>query len=131
MIDYKQLLIDKGIPSNIIIFAGEDAEGVPGATFTRSLSESEQLLSDSVLSPEVASKKQALIDAANLGNWWTWTQVQFDTWANTNLLSNTAVDAATLAQLKDNIKALNLLGRNMAKLLMAIRDVIKFIVKRI
>lgn len=129
MTDWFQLLSNAGLP---VKSAGEDSEGVVGASFTRPLSDSEQLTCDTILDPDKAKKVQALIDAAGLGNWWTWTQVQFETWCNNNLMTDAAIDGLTLnATLKTNLKANNLFTRNAGKLLVAMRDVIKWIVKHL
>jgi hypothetical protein len=61
--------------------------------------------------------------AAAIPNWATWTQTQFQTWCDANLMSDAAIDATTLsAALKANIKANNAFTRNSGKLLIAIRD---------
>lgn len=81
---------------------------------------------------EKLTAKSALEEAYSLGNWWTWTTAQFENWCNNNLMTDAAIDGTNLsAALKVNLKANNAFTRNAGKLLIAIRDVIKFLVKSI
>ena len=121
-----QDLINAGLPA--VSTDGNDAGA--NTQFSRELTPAEWQTYLTVADPDQANKVQALIAAANLGNWWTWTQANFDNWCDNNLMSDAAVDATTLsAALKTNIKALNLFARNAGKLLVAMRDVIKWVVQ--
>lgn len=73
---------------------------------------------------------QSRLDILGLGQWATWTLADFETWCNDNLMLNAAIDALTLnADLKKNIKAINLFVRNGGKMLIAIRNVIFWLLK--
>jgi len=123
-----QDLLNAGLPA--VSTDGNDS--VARTQFSRDLTPSEWQIYLSIADPEQAGKLQAVIDAAGLGNWWTWTQTQFDTWCDNNLMTDAAIDGTSLsAALKANIKANNLFTRNAGKLLIAMRDVIKWVVKRV
>jgi hypothetical protein len=68
-------------------------------------------------------RESAKTVAKAIPTWSGWTQAQFQTWCDNNLMSDAAVDASTLsAALKTNIKANNAFTRNAGKMLIALRD---------
>lgn len=78
------------------------------------------------------STKQELIQGENLGSWWTWTQAEFTAWCDANLMTDGQIDATTLsAALKTNLKANNAFTRNAGKLLIIIRNVIKWLTRNV
>jgi hypothetical protein len=123
-----QNLINAGLPAT-----STDGNDIQAKTqFSRELTPTEWQTYLTIADPDKAKKLQAILDAANLGNWWTWTQTQFSTWCDDNLMTNAAIDASALsAELKINVKAINLFVRNAGKLLVAMRDIIKWIVKQV
>ncbi|HEX6035773.1 MAG TPA: hypothetical protein VFY83_15130 [Anaerolineales bacterium] len=65
----------------------------------------------------------AKLTAKAIPGWATWTQREFATWCDNNLMADAAIDATTLsAALKANIKANNAFVRNAGKMLIAMRD---------
>jgi hypothetical protein len=122
-----QDLINAGLPA-----VSTDGNNSSASTqFSRELTALEWQTYLTIADPDKATKIQAMIDAAGLGNWWTWNKTQLDTWCDNNFQTDAQIDAFAIpAGLKTNMKALNLLGRNIGKLLIAIRDVIKWMVKQ-
>lgn len=81
---------------------------------------------------ELAEAKSEISVGVNLGAWWTWTQAEFQTWYEANLMTDAQIDATTLsAALKTNLKANNAFVRNAGKLLIVARNVIKWLVRKI
>jgi len=81
---------------------------------------------------EIAEAKAEYTQGANLGSWWTWTQAEFTTWCDNNLMTDAAIDATTLsASLKNNLKANNAFTRNAGKLLIVARNLVKWLLKNI
>lgn len=82
---------------------------------------------------EIADLKTNVVQGARLGAWWTWTIAQFDDWCNTNLMSDSEIDAlASLpVRLRTNLKSNNAFVRNAGKLLVVARDVIKWLIRKI
>lgn len=123
-----QDLINAGLPAVSTDGNNESAK----TQFSRSLTLPEVMTYLGIADPTKYNKLQAVIEGANLGNWWTWTQTQFDAWCNANLMNDAAIDATTLsAALKTNIKANNAFNRNAGKLLIVARDVIKWLVRQV
>lgn len=128
-----QDLLNAGLPATRVYeIPNELGNMQTEAEFSRGLTPAENLTFLTFSNPDKAKKIQALVDAANLGNWWTWTQAQFNAWCDGNLMTDAAIDGLTLnAALKTNLKANNLFTRNAGKLLIAMRDVIKWIIKQV
>lgn len=82
---------------------------------------------------DLAQAKGLIVQGASLGNWWTWTQAQFQTWLDANLMTDAQIDgtAGLSAALKTNLKANNLAIRNMIAVLVVARDIIKWLVRNI
>ena len=128
-----QDLTNAGLPA--VSTDGNDSKA--STQFSRELTFNEQMTYLSIADPDQAKKLQAIIDGANLGSWWTWTQDQFfngsNGWCDTNLMSDAAIDGLTSLSLalRTNLKAMNAFVRSGGKLLIVARDVIKWLVKRV
>lgn len=81
---------------------------------------------------ELADIRARIDVGTNLGNWWTWTQADFQNWCDSNLMTDAQIDATTLSTaLKTNLKSNNLYIRNSGKLLIVARDIIKWLVRNV
>jgi hypothetical protein len=77
----------------------------------------------SITRPMFYRQYKSALDALNIPGWATMTQAEFVAWCDENLMTNAAIDALTLnADLKKNIKGINLFVRNGGKLLIALRN---------
>lgn len=87
---------------------------------------------ESAIETEYNEGRARIADRVNLGSWWTWTQSDFSSWCDANLMTDAAIDALTLnASLKTNLKANNTFVRNAGSLLIVTRNIIKWLVRKV
>lgn len=74
--------------------------------------------------PDPVAKIEEIFNRVkSIPNWATWTQAEFQTWCDNNLMTDAQIDATSLsAALKTNLKAMNAFIRNSGKLQIALRD---------
>lgn len=118
--DYTQALKDAGLP---VVSAITNAYGKVVADFERELTATEWQKYLDVVDPSASRLSLAEGVALSIPGWAKWTQSQFSSWCDQNLMTDAQIDALTLnTALKTNLKTNNAFTRNAGKMLIALRD---------
>lgn len=97
-------------------------DGGVNASFSRSLTESENLLFLSMVDQPRFRELQARIEANAIPNWATWTQPQWTTYFNANLANGHVTSISNLADAKLMLAKQNNVIDALAKMVIALRN---------
>jgi hypothetical protein len=97
-------------------------DGGVHASFSRPLTDVENLLFLSMVNVEEYRKLQGREDFGDLPNWGTWTQAQWDTYFSANISSAQVAAIANLADAKVVLGKMSTVLNNQAKAIIALRN---------
>ena len=109
-------LIAAGLPVSGTAVAGQTV------LFTRTLTQREEQIYESIVNPIQYRQERARIDANSIPDWATWTQAQWTTWFNANLANGNVTAIANLADAKAMLTKQNAVINNLAKMVIALRN---------
>lgn len=122
-----QDLTNAGLPASSTDGNNSSAQTV----FSRTLTPAEWLTYLSIADPDKYKLLTAKTDMTNVPNWATYTQTQYQSWWDSKLADSIVDGFAIPANVKVMLKDQNLAILRIGQLIIAIRDIIKFLSKYI